>query len=176
MTKDEILKYLYQLNDELKRHDIIGEMILVGGAVMCLSLNSRESTKDIDAIFEPKTELYSAISNIADYNGLPKDWINDAVKEYIPSNSEKMDFLLLPNLRIQTIIPECLLAMKLIASRVDSEDINDIRVLLDYLGIRCKEQAMSIAEKYYKRDLIPIRMKYVLEELFDEFEFSDRFS
>ena len=54
MNKDDIIKYLIFLNDELQKRNVKGEICMVGGAVMCLCYGSRISTMDIDAIFEPK--------------------------------------------------------------------------------------------------------------------------
>lgn len=54
MTKDEIKNYLIQLDAKLKSIDVKGEICLYGGVVMCLVYNARPSTKDVDAIFEPK--------------------------------------------------------------------------------------------------------------------------
>ena len=45
------------LNDLLKKESIFGELYLVGGAVMCLVFKARESTRDVDALFEPKTKI-----------------------------------------------------------------------------------------------------------------------
>ena len=59
MNKREIRRYLNDLNEELKKGQVKGEICIVGGAAMCLALNARESTKDIDAVFAPKMIIYN---------------------------------------------------------------------------------------------------------------------
>jgi len=44
-----------QLNEELSHSNTIGELYLVGGAVMCLALKARPSTRDVDGVFHPVT-------------------------------------------------------------------------------------------------------------------------
>jgi hypothetical protein len=52
-------KEAYRLNEKLHNSDETGELILFGGAVMCLVFGSRGYTRDIDAVFEPKGSIYS---------------------------------------------------------------------------------------------------------------------
>lgn len=44
MNDKDILNYLELLNDKMKENDIVGDINLVGGAVMCLALKSRRIT------------------------------------------------------------------------------------------------------------------------------------
>lgn len=60
MTTEEIEKYLGALSDELDQMSVKGEICLYDGATMCLVYQSRPSTKDIDAIFEPATQIRTA--------------------------------------------------------------------------------------------------------------------
>ena len=46
MNKEQIYQALISLNDKMKKEEIKGEIFLYGGAVMCLCLNARQSTKD----------------------------------------------------------------------------------------------------------------------------------
>src|SRR5579871_1566770 len=52
-TAAEIRRLLNLLDAELAADDAEGEVYLVGGAVMCLALQARDSTRDLDAIFRP---------------------------------------------------------------------------------------------------------------------------
>lgn len=56
LSKEQILKYLEILSDEIGKEDLKGEILVFGGAAMVLAFNARPSTKDIDAIFQPKKE------------------------------------------------------------------------------------------------------------------------
>ena len=60
MLKSEILQYLKELNGHLGAADIKGEICLYGGAVMCVFFDSRPSTKDVDAIFQPAGKMREA--------------------------------------------------------------------------------------------------------------------
>ena len=79
MDRDEILQYLQELNQELGRLGVIGEVCLYGGAVMCLVYSARPSTKDVDAIFQPVQQMREAIAQVANSHNLRDDWLNDAV-------------------------------------------------------------------------------------------------
>ena len=68
MKKEEIKKYLEQLNTALKELNVKGEICLYGGAVMCLVYDARPSTKDIDAVFKPTSQMREAIKSIAQKN------------------------------------------------------------------------------------------------------------
>ena len=65
MSREAIIDNLKSLNSELSALDVKGEIALVGGAVMCLVFKTRESTHDIDAIFEPKQLIYDCIGRVA---------------------------------------------------------------------------------------------------------------
>jgi hypothetical protein len=81
VTKNQIVSALVELNSELKRQNVYGEISVVGGAVMCLVFNSRESTQDIDAIMAPIEIIQKAAFNVSQTLGLENNfWLNDSVK------------------------------------------------------------------------------------------------
>lgn len=55
-------------------------MYIVGGAAIALAYDKRRSTRDRDAVFEPKAVIYEAAAAVAERLGLPPGWLNDAVK------------------------------------------------------------------------------------------------
>ena len=65
-----------------------GQIFIVGGAAMALAYSTRRVTKDIDAVFEPKSAIYDAATTVAEELGLPEDWLNDAVKGFVPGVDE----------------------------------------------------------------------------------------
>ncbi len=71
MDKEEILQYFELINKELKSTGMQGEILVAGGASMCLAFSARSSTKDVDAIYEPKTEIGKIAQKIAKEKGLP---------------------------------------------------------------------------------------------------------
>lgn len=167
MTAEEITQYLTELNDELRLMDIKGEVSLFGGAVMCLVYDARPATKDVDAIFKPTAEIRKAIVSIAHRHGLNENWFNDAVKGYWVEHKEQVLFDL-PNLTVFVPEPDYLLAMKSIAARDASFDRDDVRTLINVLGLTKPEEVFSIIEKYYPKNQIKPATQYFIEEIFEK--------
>jgi hypothetical protein len=168
MQQDEILKAFRALNDELAREGTKGEVGIVGGAAMVLAFNARESTRDVDAVFEPASKLRAAAARVASAQGLPADWLNDAAKAYMPADTQPRKILLdLPNLAVWMPPPGYLLAMKAIAARFDSHDAQDLRTLIRHMGLSKVKEVLEVVEGYYPRNQIPARTQFFLEELFE---------
>lgn len=77
LGREQILAVLRDLADELDRQGVRAEVFLVGGAAMTLAYDTRRTTRDIDAVFEPKGTVYEAARRVAGRHGLPEDWLND---------------------------------------------------------------------------------------------------
>jgi predicted nucleotidyltransferase len=166
LSKAEIMKYLEQINEQLKERNQRGEICLFGGAVMCLVFESRDSTKDVDAIFAPTSELYTIIKNIADEHRLPSDWLNNAVKGFVSHRHDVRLFRKMSHLDIYAASPEYMMAMKCLAARTyDSKDVDDIRFLLRHLNIQSVEQALAMIVRYYPQNRVLPKTAYLLEEL-----------
>jgi hypothetical protein len=169
MTQEEILQAFHALNDELAREGIKGEVSVVGGAAMVLAFNARQSTRDVDAVFEPSTKVRAASARVAAARKLPADWLNDAVKGYMPADTHPRSILLdLPHLAVWTPPHQYLLAMKAIAARFDSHDAQDLRTLIRHIGLRRAEEVLEVVERYYPRNQIPPKTQFFLEELFEQ--------
>jgi hypothetical protein len=169
MTQEEILRALQALNDELVRQGVRGEVGIVGGAAMVLAFNARESTRDVDAVFEPSSKVRVAAERVAESLKLPADWLNDAAKGYMPADTQPRTILLdLPGLAVWTPPPQYLLAMKAIAARFDSHDAADLRTLIQHMKLRGVEEVLEVVERYYPRNQIPPKTQFFLEELFEQ--------
>lgn len=169
MTQEQILRAFRALNDELAREGIRGEVGVVGGAAMVLAFNARESTRDVDAVFDPSSKMRAAAVGVARIEGLPADWLNDAARGYMPADTEPRSILLnLPNLAVWVPPPQYLLAMKAIAARFDSNDAQDLRTLIRHLGLRRVEEVLEVVERYYPRNQIPPKTQFFLEEVFEQ--------
>lgn len=153
------------LNDELKRCHVIGEIGICGGAVMCLVFKARESTMDVDEIFEPARKIREAAKKVAAKLGVPEDWLNDAAKGYFLSHPPTVDVLNLSNLRVWAPTAEYMLAMKCISARFDSHDADDVRTLVKHLGLTDSNEVFRLVEEYYPREQIPAKAQYFIEEI-----------
>lgn len=167
LSRAQILALFEALNTKLAERGSTGELYVVGGAVLCLVHRARESTRDVDAVFEPKSVVRELARDVADDFGLPTDWLNDGVKGFMSAEADFDDFLELSNLRILTASPEYLFAMKAIAMRLGAEfhDEDDVRFLLRYLGVQTYDGAIEILDRYYPRELVPQKTLCAVEEI-----------
>lgn len=165
MDRAEILAALTALAAELDRRGVSAEMYVVGGAAIALAFDERRATRDIDAVFEPKSRVYEAAGAVAAECGLPEGWLNDAVKGFLegpdPAAAPVLD---LPGLRCLAASPEVLLALKVLAHRV-GEDEADVRLLAAELGLERADQILAVAERTFGDRLDPAA-RFFVEELF----------
>jgi len=166
-TAAEMRRLFELLDAELAAEDVEGELYLVGGAVMCLALNAREATRDVDAFFRPARVVREAAARVAARAGVPVSWLNDAVKGYLNPRGSYDPYLALPHLRVFVAQPAYLLAMKCVALRLGEEfhDLDDVRYLLRYLNVTTLEEALAIVLRYFDEDQVPPKTRLALEEL-----------
>lgn len=177
MNNEILLRNLHLLDDKLRENNMRGEIDMYEGTVMCLGLNARGSTHDIDAVFAPKSDIRKLIREIAYENNLPDDWINDSVKGFVSEKGEffRYDESEFTNLTVFMTTPEYLFAMKCLLSRLDYEsstEINDIKFLIEYLQLESVEDAENLILKYYPANRYKPKTHYMLEEIFME-QFED---
>lgn len=165
MDRQQIVDALRALGALLAERGLRGEMYVVGGAAIALAYDERRSTRDIDAVFEPKMEIYAAAAELAERLGLPPGWLNDAVKGFLgrgdPNASPVLD---MPGLRCLAASPRVLLALKVLAHRV-GEDEGDVRLLAEALGLTTAEAVLREAEQAFGDRLDPAA-RFFVEELF----------
>lgn len=165
LTKERITQLLEKLNELLAERGEMGEIGLVGGAVMCLVFNARAATKDVDAIFEPASIIRELAARIAASESIPPDWLNDAAKGFILPGFERQDVLILSNLRVWAPEPRYMLAMKCISARWDTSDRDDMLFLIKLLKLKKPREVFEIIESYYPHDKIPPKTQFSIEEL-----------
>jgi hypothetical protein len=168
MTQEQILRAFHALNEELASEGIKAEVGVVGGAAMVLAFNARESTRDVDAVFDPPGKVRAAAGRVAAQQQLPPDWLDDAAKGYMPADTQPRTIQLdLPHLVVWTPPPQYLLAMKAMAARFDSNDAADLRTLIRHLRLGRVEDVLEVVADYYPRNQIPPKTQFFLEELFE---------
>ena len=167
LTEADLRRLFALLNEELSRSNTIGELYLVGGAVMCLALKARPSTRDVDGVFHPVTQVREAAARVAAVAQIDAHWLNDAVKAYLSARGDFAPFLTLSHLRVMTAQPAYLLAMKCLSMRIGLEfrDEEDVRFLLRLLDVRSYDEALAILAQYYPLERFPQKTLYALQEL-----------
>jgi hypothetical protein len=167
LTKADILHLLELLNAELEADQIRAEVYLVGGAVMCLGLDARPATRDVDAWFTPAARVRQAAARVAIRANVPANWLNDAVKGWLSPRGDFDAYLERSNLSVFVAHPAYLLAMKCIAMRLGEEfhDLDDVRFLIRYLNITTAADALAVVTQYFDDAQIPLKTRLALEEL-----------
>jgi hypothetical protein len=164
-SRAKILVALQALGDELSRQGVRGQIFVVGGAAMALAFSTRRVTKDIDAVFEPKSAIYAAAEKVAEEHGLPADWLNDAAKSFMPGKDlHARPLPEVSGIEVTTASPRYLLAMKLMAMRF-GEDDEDIEILLDQCDMHSAQQALDLLADMYPAKDPPAKTRFFLEEL-----------
>lgn len=131
MDRAEIIEALTALAGELERRGITGEMYVVGGAAIALAFDERRATRDIDAVFEPKSVVYEAAATVAERRGLPPGWLNDAVEGFLQGEDpDAAPVLDLPGLRCPAASPRVLLALKVLGAMSGRHAVEVRRIAL----------------------------------------------
>jgi len=165
MQRGDIVDLLTDLGGRLAARGIEGEMYVVGGAAIALAFDERRSTRDIDAVFEPKAVIYEVAEQLAEQRGLPAGWLNDAVKGFLTGADPDAPLVLeVDGLRVSTASPRILLAMKVLAHRV-GEDEEDVRLLARELGLDDAAGVLAVAEAVYG-DRLEAAARFFVEQLF----------
>ncbi|MGB0972619.1 MAG: DUF6036 family nucleotidyltransferase [Mycobacterium sp.] len=171
--RNELEALLGELGGDLAAKGIRGEVFIVGGAAMALAYSTRRTTVDIDAVFEPKTEIYAAARRLAARHGLPDTWLNDAVKGMLPGpDPDIREVMSVPGLRVSVPSPRYLLALKVFASRVD-RDRDDIVFLAGLCNASTADEVLAITEsvmggrrsQFFIQELFPQRREPWLRQL-----------
>lgn len=165
MRRDDILLALHALAARLHARGVEGELYVVGGAAIAIAFDARRATRDVDAVFEPKRELYAAAEQVGAELELPPGWLNDGAKGFVSGpDANAATALELPGLRVLVASPRILLAMKVLAHRI-GEDEDDVRLLARELGLERADEILAVAETVYG-DRLDAAARFFVEELF----------
>jgi hypothetical protein len=163
-------RLLHALDAELAARGTTADVYLVGGAAIALSFDAARTTRDLDAVFVPTTQVRAAAEAVAETNGLAGDWLNDAVKGFVPPGTDAHQRVVFESqhLRVCVAGAEHLLAMKVAAARVE-QDRGDLALLVDVLGLSSADEAIAVARACLGPGYpIPPRAQYLLEEIFEQ--------
>lgn len=161
-----ILAALDKLDSELARRSVRADMFVVGGAAIALAYSAEKRTRDVDAVFAEAGTVYEAARAVARRLGLPADWLNDAVRTYlIGEDREARVIVERPHLRVSVGSPPYVLAMKLLAARVE-QDRDDIRLLYGSCGYTTAADGIRLLNEMLPGRTLPPATIDLLEVMF----------
>ncbi|WP_112140545.1 DUF6036 family nucleotidyltransferase [Glycomyces dulcitolivorans] len=165
LSRDEIIELLTELGAELEAAGERADLFLVGGAAMALAYNTRRATRDLDAVFEPKQVVYAAARKVAERNGIAEDWLNDAVKGFLPGEDPNATLLFeSPGITVRVASPRYLFAMKAAAARI-GRDSDDLQQLYRLAGFGTVEEALDSVAEFYPPHLLSPKTEFIVREL-----------
>lgn len=173
ISRDVLIRALTRLGELADAEGIRLEVCLYGGAVMMLAYNTREITKDVDAVIQPSDIGFRLARQVGEELGLPGRWINDDVKVYLAPSGQTRD---LPwdgqGITLTAPTAGYLLAMKALACRQAlpgyEGDLADLRFLISKLDITSVEAIQTHIDKYYPDDVISTEHAVILQALIKE--------
>jgi hypothetical protein len=167
ITRQEIVGALERLGQLAVARGTRIELALVGGALMVLVYEARESTRDVDAIILAPREagtVRELAQVVADERGWPDDWLNDGAKGFLIGLSSGPVVFSAPGIEVRSPATGQLLAMKLSAWR-DDVDIADARRLLQEMP-GSRDEIWQAVEPY----LVPgdeLKAQYAFADLWE---------
>jgi hypothetical protein len=171
LSADDIRRLFGELAAELDAVGQQAEIFLVGGAAIALCFDGRRATRDLDAVFAPTDSVGKAAANVAEREGLDPDWLNDAVKGFLPGpDPNAIRYFEAPGLLVDVASAEYLLAMKLFSSRVEA-DAEDIALLYREVGYRTVEEGLALVERSYPGRPVAVKVQFPLQEIVESLDF-----
>jgi hypothetical protein len=165
LRREDIRTLLDELSSELTARGARADLFLVGGAAIAIAYDSARATRDLDAVFLPTDVVRQAALAVAEQQGLDTDWLNDAVKGFLPGpDPDARRFYASDALTVDVASPRYLLAMKLFSSRVEI-DANDIMFLYRQLGYTTVAEGLDLVEAVYQGRPIAAKVQFLLEEI-----------
>lgn len=175
LTQSRIIRALRRLGELAHARKLTLEVSLYGGAVFTLVYDSRPATKDVDAVVRPSGVAHELAAIVAAEQGLPEDWLNDNVRQFLAPKEEKRRLTgdkFGPGLRVSVPTAAYLLALKLRACRPPLPgypgDEADIRFLLRKIKPKSLGAVEASFEKFFPGDALGERATALVEETLEE--------
>jgi len=179
MTADELGEAFEELGTLAREAGKVIDIAVYGGSCLMIASNFRVSTADVDAVaVSDQAFLDEAAKRVAEHRGWARDWLSDGVRTYLSPNANwPAHHELLraypgegePGLRVFVPSAEYMLAMKLMAMRIDptagAKDLEDILNLMEIVGIRSRKEVVGFAASFYPEARISGRLALALDEL-----------
>ena len=169
LNRTRITQALRRLGELAHEQKVTLEISLYGGAVFTLVYGSRDATKDVDAVVRPSEFAKTLAHEVAKELGLPDDWLNDHVSQFLAEKEAKRQLTgseFGEGLRVSVPTAAYLLAMKLRACRPPlpgyAGDYGDIRFLVRKMEIASVEAAEAVHDKFFPHDVLSDAAKEVV--------------
>jgi len=174
LTAQDLHDAFMELGELARRAGKVIDLAVYGGSALMLASNFRVSTRDVDAVVEGDQSIVTRLAeSIARARGWDRTWLNDGVRTYLSPHVEGLAahhrlFRAYPSepepgLRVFVPSPEYLLAMKLMAMRIDpaagTADLADILNLLEIVGLATPEETTSFAAAFYPEARVSARLQ-----------------
>ncbi len=170
LDKSRLTQALRRLGELAVAEGVELELSLYGGAVFTLVYGSRESTKDVDALIRPSAIGHQLARRVAAEQGLPEDWINGDVAQFLSEHEAKRTLQMEtfgPGLVVTVPTAAYLLALKLRACRPALPgypgDVPDIRFLLGKIKPASLVEVEALYARFFPHDVLTVRAREVVE-------------
>ncbi len=175
LNRKTILAALEHLNQLCLENKTMLEISIYGGTAMMLAYDSRNATRDIDAIFYPVEEGQRLIAQVAKDLDLHDQWMNNDVKIFVADREIKRKLPQFNNwshLKISVPVSAYLLAMKAIACRDAlpgfAGDQEDLQFLIKKMNVRSVAEIQEVIDKYFEDEVLGTSNIRVLTKLIQE--------
>ena len=171
--RNAILDALEALSERMRQKRLRAHIYIVGGAAMSLTHRRSQATFDVDALIVNETRsLIEVAREIADESGLPRDWLNDNVRQLsiVPPEADVCARTVFdsPHLVVTGASARHLLAMKVHAAR--ERDLEDIATLVRELGIATMPEIREVHKAVFPHADLPERSAHRVSELLKALE------
>jgi len=182
-TAETLTEAFNELGQLARADGRIIDIAVYGGSCLMLVSNFRVATGDVDVVAaHDQAFLDNAAQQIAGPRGWPRDWLNDGVRTYLSPQVEGFEQHTLfrtypdeamPGLRVFVPTPEYMLAMKLMALRLDPagerNDLDDILNLMQVVGLKEKANIIGFAGRFYPEARASGKLALSVDYLWDEY-------
>lgn len=168
LSKQDVIDALTRLGELAASSGERIELLLLGGGLMVLVFDARQSTRDVDVVIlapPDAAKVRSLAETVARERNWPPDWLNDAAKGFVVGTSRGAIVFTASGIEVRRPSIEQLLAMKLCAWR-DDVDIADARRLLQELRGDYNEVWQGVTPHLQPNH--ELKAKYAFDDLWDE--------
>jgi len=164
MDRRKLLFYFAKADEILRDKNQFLSIYVSGGANMCLYVNTRESTHDIDTYPSDEDILWELSETMQRLFELPSGWINPSGTLFVTEKmrSEAIQGLNFNNLNVYFLSFQAMLVLKVLSGRTDDKffDVKDTVNLLKKLNLKTLAEVDRLIDEYKPDWNNPLVMKF----------------